>query len=343
MHFKDFFKATVDHVEPVSAPAFSKMFFKFMALQVATIGLIYGVYRWVGLQDMRDMQYMIFVVVVLAESFLYRYFKKYVDYRGRLKELYPEQPLPSRMHVGLVTWTPFLFFPVMAHMMLARKNPQQTMPWFYRNQLSTLFTLFVAHFFVFGLAALRLPAAAALVSPSMSYMANLSNTVTYSLSAAERMKKSAASGQVPAFDIYFMNGELNSTKLVLGLAAYFGSVQKYSPRVPASEQENFRKASTQNLISYYAQWNPQKSVFADISFISLLTPAALVEASLITLINMVSSDVTAEKVFHASDEYMTKHEADPELLAALRGLPMAKAVEVGRQSRLLTYLKQTDF
>lgn len=343
MHFKDFFTTPVDCVEPTSSAEFSKLFFKFLALQLATIAAIYGAYHWAGLHLMRDVQYGVFIVAIGAELILYRAYKKNIDYRGRLMDLYPDQPLPSRMHVGVVTWTPFLFFPVMAHMMLAKKKPNQTMPWFYSNKRTPLALMIFAHFFIFGLAAFRVPKAAFVVSPTMSYMANLSNTVTQSMSAGQRMKKSMADGNKPVFDAYYMNGHLNSTKMVLGLASYFGSVQKYTPRVPASEQENFKTESFQNLISYYAQWNPQKAAFSDISFISLLSPAALVEASLLSLVDMVVSDTTAEKVTRASDDHMKKREADAKLIAALHELPMSKSAEASRQSRFLKFLNKIDF
>jgi hypothetical protein len=343
MHLKEFFRPPVDYVEPISSTDFSKMIAQFFAIQIVTIATIYGAYHWAGLNFMRDVQYGVFIVALVAELFIYRLFKKNIDYRRRLMDLYPDQPLPSRMHLGVVTWTPFLFFPVMAHMMLARKKLNQPMPWFYRNKLSPMLALFFTHFFVFSLAAYQLPQAALFVSPSMSYMAKISSTARQSISAGQRMKKSMADGNKPAFDAYYMNGDSNGTKTVLGLVSYTGSVIKYSSRVPASEQESFQNENFQKLISFYSQWSPQKFAFSNISFISLLTPTALVEASLLALVDMVVSDTAAIKVTRASEEQMTRHQADPKLIAALKELPMSKSARAAEQSRVLQLLSQIEF
>lgn len=335
MHFKDFFKNHDNTIEVTSAAEFTKKFFIFFAIQIATIAALFLVYRWAGQHHLRDVQYGVFAVTLLAEIFLVRIYQKNIDYRGRLMDLYPDSPLPSRKHVGLVTWTPFLFFPVMIHMMTAQKKPNESMPWIYQNKLSPLVLMFAAHLSVFALAAFRLPKAALIVSPSMSYTANISSSITKSMESSQQMKKSVAQGNKPAFDAYYMNGDLNPTKMVLGLTTYFGSLEKYSPRVPASEQQNYKTESFQNLISYYSQWTPQKSTLSNISFISLLTPTALVEASLLALVDMTVSDISMQRVTQATDDYMTKQGAEPQLMRAFHDLPMYKSAVASQQSRFL--------
>ncbi len=342
MNLNIFAKAHALPVLPTSASDFSKQIFKFLSVQLLTITVVISIYKWAGEHELRNLQYGLFFALLLVELFVFRIFKAEIDIRRRLLNLYPEAELPNQLHVGLLTWTPLFFIPVTAHLMLAHAKPQQSVPWIYRNNRFVVAFILLTQLFTVGFAALKSPQAGVLTSPSTAYIANISRTVEQSLKASQRMKKMATDGQKPAFDSYFMQGDLNSTKMILGMAAYFSAVEKYQSRIPATDNDDDKMEALKELIPYFAHWNPRRSALADISFISMLTPAALVEAALLALVDMTVADVSAAKVAAATEQYIKKQPNSAPLLAELYNTPLYKSAQASQQSRFLKYLEKLN-
>lgn len=319
---------------------FSMLILKFLGLQLFTVVFVTTAYRWAGQHQLRDLQYALFATTILTELVIDRFFKSKIDFRRRWLDLYPEAEMPGTFHVGLLTWTPLFFIPVVAHLATTPRKPHQSIPWLYsNNRLATGF-LFAANVFTLVFANTSLPSAAHVLSPSMSYVSKISSTVTNSLQSAKQMKKAAINGQKPVFGSYWQQGDLNSTKMVLGLAAYFGAIEKYQSRLPANEVESYRTSALQDLIPYFSHWNSNRSPWADISVISLVTPAALVEASMLALTDMVVSDTVASGVVTKIEAIFNKEPNSAQLMQGLRESPISKSAQTSQQSHLIQYLNR---
>ena len=127
-----------DHLE------FRKTWAKVFGLQLAILIPAVSFYHWTTGQKHPYWQVLSLVLLVLGCFYLQFKLKPSVDFRKRLRHLYPGEPLPNFFDMGFLNWIPLVALGIHLYLMWKEKSQSQRMPLFFRHPHISVFLILCA-------------------------------------------------------------------------------------------------------------------------------------------------------------------------------------------------------
>lgn len=254
-------------------------------------------YHWTTKQSHPYWQGLSLILLAVGCFYLQFKLKPLVDFRRRLRHLYPQEPLPNLIDMGFLNWIPLVALCIHLYLMWKEKSQSQRMPLFFKHPHISVFLILCVQVALFQVPLIEsglsektrfqiIPAIEYAVFPPAVFLVStmLNDSSHLKFHKNNLLKNSDSSLRLP--EHYQMK---TSASLRLGQGFLKEKLRPQLTELKLKETEEVSVEFLEESAAQLEEWHKRKPPLYLFNPMNFVFPASVMEASLVAGLEHVSA------------------------------------------------------